>query len=574
MHISQYVFPDANSLHGTLPEELLFLNELQVLRLDSNRIESSLPSGFGSFSKLSEISLYSNSFTGTIPTSFEQLGNLTLLHLSDNIFSGRLFDVDNIPNIRTFKVDGNNFSGDIPVTFGNTFLGTIRFKPRLPISNHLQQLTFSFANLDTFHINRNRIISSMDFMCNNLPLDYKLDCDGETPEVTCTCCIGCTIISDEICAEDQEMAVMTISSGGFDDIFSWQLYQQTIDELGWSVDHLLAAGGDYEANDVINFQLCLSYPGQYYFYTQSNFTDDSGSSIDVSVGGGELLIGPQEISSFLLTDDGTLETTTTSPTSAAAAGGAADDGPVYSYYDMESIYSDDMFETISYNAGSCIEFQMNLQTDSFGDETSWDIVNTLDGNIVRSVDRGIYESNTTYYETECLDVHGCYTFTIYDEWSDGICCEAGEGWFNMSVNDRFLYRGGDYKASDTVAIGGSCSSAVPKSEECPESTTHLNVTIQTDANSREISWEVYGKMTGQIYCLNTDVMEENSLQTAYYCIPNDICLVFAIYDTAGDGFNETSSGFFEVSYNNELVATGEGNFGYEYVAFFGSGCNR
>ena len=413
-------------------------------------------------------------------------------------------------------------------------------------------------------------------MCNNLPLDYKLDCDGENPEVACTCCVGCTIISEETCVEGQELASITISSGNYDNVFSWQLYQETIDELGWSTQHLLAAGGDYEAGDEIYFQLCLSYPEQYYFYTQSNFTDDSDSSITTSVGGGELFVGPQEVSYFVLTDAGTLEIVTTPPTSAAAVGGFGEASDDFYGYDVEAIYSysDDMLESISFKTGPCIEFEMNLQTDSFGDETSWDIVNTLDGSVVRSIDGGSYESNTTYFEAECLDVHGCYTFTIYDEWSDGICCEAGEGWFNISVNDRFLYKGGDFKESDTVAIGGSCSSAVPKSGECPQSTNQINVTIQTDAHGGDMSWEVYDKMTGQIYCLNSGIMEENALQITNNCIPDDTCMAFAIYDTAGDGFNETSGGFFKVSYNNEVVATGEGNFGYQDVTFFGYGCNR
>jgi hypothetical protein len=104
--------------------ELKYLTEIEALRLDSNRIESSIPDAFGSFSKLSELILYSNAMTGYLPATFSNLGNLTTLHLSDNIFSGPLLDVDTISNLRTFRIDGNNFSGTIPQAFGSVYLGT------------------------------------------------------------------------------------------------------------------------------------------------------------------------------------------------------------------------------------------------------------------------------------------------------------------------------------------------------------------------------------------------------------------------------------------------------------------
>lgn len=107
----------ANSLHGTLPMELSFLSNLQILRLDTNRIQSTIPGDLGSLFKLSELILSSNSLTGVVPDTFTNLGNLTKLELSNNIISGPLLDVNTIPYLETFKVDGNNFSGTIPQSF-------------------------------------------------------------------------------------------------------------------------------------------------------------------------------------------------------------------------------------------------------------------------------------------------------------------------------------------------------------------------------------------------------------------------------------------------------------------------
>jgi hypothetical protein len=113
----------ANSLESTIPMELKYLTEMEVLKLDSNRMGSTIPSALGSLSRLEELVLYSNAFSGNVPNSFKSLHNLTTLHLSDNVFEGPLLEVGKMVNLRTFRVDGNNFSGSIPESFGDLYLG-------------------------------------------------------------------------------------------------------------------------------------------------------------------------------------------------------------------------------------------------------------------------------------------------------------------------------------------------------------------------------------------------------------------------------------------------------------------
>eukprot|EP00804_Cyclotella_cryptica_P025181 CCRYP_016975-RA/>CCRYP_016975-RA protein AED:0.06 eAED:0.06 QI:150/1/1/1/1/1/3/558/994 len=537
----------SNSLKGTLPTELCFLSELEVLRLDSNRIESTIPDEIGSLSMLSQLILNGNGLTGTIPQTIVDLANLTDIYLSDNMLRGALFDVESFHKLKDFRVDGNILTGEVPSSFAD------------------------IGFLDFFHINRNRLVGSIDFMCNNLPYDYKIDCDGISPEVICTCCIGCTIVGDDECDANEELALVTISSGNVDDSFSWQLYEITTDEF----KSLIAAGGEYDSREQIYFQLCLSYPGKYYFVTQSNSTIDTGAGIDVSIGESDVSVGPQDELAFLLHHDGSLEVvlTTPSPTPSNTYLFLSDDSnPAASASESLGGARPGESSTADYfTSGSCFSITMQLKTDYFGDESSWEIVNVLNGAVVASAPQGYYQSNSTYYEYQCLSSDGCYNFTIFDQWSDGICCESGSGWFNLSVNDRFLYQGGNFEASDTVVIGGSCALDVPISGACQDYESPINVTILTDKPSWEMSWEVFDGITGQIYFLS-DVMEENSLQTTTKCIPKSNCIAFAIYDLAGDGFNETSGGFIKVTYDGDLVAMGSGNFGFQNVSYFGTDC--
>ncbi|KAL7483893.1 hypothetical protein ACHAW6_009533 [Cyclotella cf. meneghiniana] len=410
----------ANSLKGTLPMELRFLSELQVLRLDSNRIASTIPDDIGSLSMLSQLILNANELTGTIPQTIVNLGFLTSIYLSDNMLRGNLFDVGSFHNLTDFRVDGNIITGEIPSSFAD-------------------------LSLDFFQINRNRLIGSMDFMCNNLPPHYKIDCDGTSPEVICTCCIGCTIVGDDECETNEELAHITISPGNIDDSFSWELYEISTNEFDLLTRILIAAGGEYDFNEQIDFQLCLSYSGSYFFVTRANSTIDSGAGIDISIGESGVSLGPQGELAFLAQEDGSLEVVLATPSPTPFD--TDDDHYIgHSYSD-----DDDDYLTLEY-----VNVEIQLQTDFFGDETSWEIVNVLNGSVIESAVKGDFESNATYNKNYSLNSDGCYNFTIFDQWSDGICCESGNGWFNLSVNGRFLYQGGVFQSSDTVVIGGSC----------------------------------------------------------------------------------------------------------------------
>ena len=42
--------------------------------------------------------------------------------------------------------------------------------------------------------------------------------------------------------------------------------------------------------------------------------------------------------------------------------------------------------------------------------------------------------------TECVDDGVCYRFTLTDRGSDGICCDDGEGYYQISVGGKSPYK--------------------------------------------------------------------------------------------------------------------------------------
>jgi hypothetical protein len=86
-------------------------------------------------------------------------------------------------------------------------------------------------------------------------------------------------------------------------------------------------------------------------------------------------------------------------------------------------------------------FEFDLQTDNYGGETSWKVVDSSGATVVALRDG--YASNTLYEVKECLPL-GSYTFTIYDSYPDGICCQQGNGWYNLHWHGQQIASGGDF----------------------------------------------------------------------------------------------------------------------------------
>lgn len=92
--------------------------------------------------------------------------------------------------------------------------------------------------------------------------------------------------------------------------------------------------------------------------------------------------------------------------------------------------------------------QMLINTDNYGSEITWDLENS-GGTVLYS--GGPYSNNVQIYEELCVEEGECYTFTIYDEEDDGICCGFGQGSYSLAdQNDISITTGGEYGSSEVT----------------------------------------------------------------------------------------------------------------------------
>ena len=106
--------------------------------------------------------------------------------------------------------------------------------------------------------------------------------------------------------------------------------------------------------------------------------------------------------------------------------------------------------TFSFNAisGNASSFSVTIVLDDYPEETSWDIQDDT-GNIIASGDS--YAGGTVNLDV-CVAT-GCYEFTIYDSYGDGICCTWGEGSYEViNPNGVVVATGGDFTYAEVTTI--------------------------------------------------------------------------------------------------------------------------
>jgi len=107
--------------------------------------------------------------------------------------------------------------------------------------------------------------------------------------------------------------------------------------------------------------------------------------------------------------------------------------------------------TSSSPTGACLSLELELSTDDWSSETSWDI---KDPNGVVIESENSFSDLTTYDYEFCLPPQCSYTFTINDSYGDGICCSYGDGYYNLSWNNLpLVVEGGDFGGSESTEFG-------------------------------------------------------------------------------------------------------------------------
>ena len=107
---------------------------------------------------------------------------------------------------------------------------------------------------------------------------------------------------------------------------------------------------------------------------------------------------------------------------------------------------------------------VEILTDNFGYETSWNLLSSTGTALASGGQGGIYANNTNYTETVCVPENTCMRFEITDDFGDGICCGFGQGSYTILIDGIEAVTGGSFTNNSVEVFncppGSSCTDAL------------------------------------------------------------------------------------------------------------------
>ncbi|XP_059302106.1 LRR receptor-like serine/threonine-protein kinase EFR [Lycium ferocissimum] len=151
-----------NSFHGHIPAELGSLTKLEMVYLKNNNLTGNVPSSIGNLTSLRELYIsYNdlegasvNSLSGEFPPALYNLSSLKLIGLSFNKFRGNLRPDIGLafPNLQRLYLANIYFIGSVPASLSNC---SDLLQLDIPINNFTGNIPLSFGNLkNLFWLNK------------------------------------------------------------------------------------------------------------------------------------------------------------------------------------------------------------------------------------------------------------------------------------------------------------------------------------------------------------------------------------------------------------------------------------
>ena len=246
----------------------------------------------------------------------------------------------------------------------------------------------------------------------------------------------------------------------------------------------------------------------------------------------------------------------------------------------------------------CAPFIFEIETDVYGNETTWDVRLKKNGSNFPVISGGPYlYGQNNFKESTCLAM-GSYEFSIYDWNSDGICCRYGIGKYGIRMGDHVLrdFTNGEFSNEEKIAFNVTADDIsdphAPKPTNSPSQAssdnddsvvnidpTHsptispsqtslgqstmptttcsnIKIIIRTDSNTGGVggdvsTWELIQKETSEVVARGGP-LSSNNTYIANECL-QDGTYMFRITDSGGDGFGENQDGSYLIYRENILM---------------------
>ena len=156
------ILQDNPGIGGILPNAMLGLSNLRVLSIHNCSLSGTIPDWIGDFTNLVNLGLGSNRLSGDIPSTMESLTNLKALGLDNNMLNADLVQFDTLTKLQYLYLDDNEIRG----TLTSSLLLSCKDMVELDISENylsstLPENIFSHGSLMLLDLHGNRLTGSI-----------------------------------------------------------------------------------------------------------------------------------------------------------------------------------------------------------------------------------------------------------------------------------------------------------------------------------------------------------------------------------------------------------------------------
>jgi hypothetical protein len=213
--------------------------------------------------------------------------------------------------------------------------------------------------------------------------------------------------------------------------------------IPYTSDDIITDAGIAAVVSPSNDTTCVLSSSEYVTVSIANFGNDSISNFDVSY---QINSGPivTETVTDTLLPYGMLSHTFAT----------AEDMSAYGSYIIKA-YTTVVGDTFNTNdtiiktvISADATVTVNIMTDSYGSETTWELINNTTSQVVAT--GGPYLANTYYSTNVCVLSSDCFTFNIYDAFGDGMCCSYGNGTYEVIWGNSYGVIPGSFTTSATI----------------------------------------------------------------------------------------------------------------------------
>ena len=206
---------------------------------------------------------------------------------------------------------------------------------------------------------------------------------------------------------------------------------------------------------------------------------------------------------------------------------------------------------------------MELQTDPYPQETSWDLI-TADGDTLIAMN-GFEAQNTLHLDSICVPDDVAITFNLYDTYGDGLTSGAGNGEFHFYVCGAQVFSGSSFEYLYSGTFSG-CDGAQIIVFGCMDETA-INYTPDANTDDGSCEYEVVLGCT-DVEAVNYDeeATDDDGSCTYITCEFYEMLVEVQLMSTNGNGWESLT---YELSsFDGSMQETGTLETGFDGVNYY------